>query len=107
MVSQILLPIPKHPCPWTTKYLSREQAGCTQNVLTGLAVREWVSDSWLSEVLQVVPPCVRLGPEEILELVGKQIKEYLAEVPLRIFAFLGMLNLTCCLLRSILSILEP
>lgn len=108
VVPHIPLPIPKHPCPWPTKYLSRQQAGCNQGVLTGLAVLEWVSDCRLSGLLQVVPPRVRLGPEEILELTWeKWIKEYLVEVPLRIFALLRMLNLTCCLLGSTLSILEP
>lgn len=53
-VSQIPLPISKHPCPWSTKYLSREQAGCNQGVLTGLAVLDQeVSDFQLSELLQI------------------------------------------------------
>jgi len=68
VVSQTSLPVPKHPCPWTTKYIFREQADYNQDMLTGLAILQWVSDSQLSELLQVVPPCKMLGPEEILEL---------------------------------------
>lgn len=64
-------PIPKHPFPWTIKFLSREQASCNQDTLAGLAVLELLGDSWLSEILQVVPPRVGLGPGEFLELKWK------------------------------------
>lgn len=68
VVSQIPLPVPNDPFPWSTTCLSREHAGCNQDRLTGHAVLKWARDSQLSEFFWVVPLHVSLESEEIWEL---------------------------------------
>lgn len=69
MVSQIPLPIPKHRYPWTTTYLSIENAGCNKDRLTGHADLKWARDSQLSEFfLDSVPSC----KSEVRRDVGTQ-----------------------------------